>query len=54
LLRTSLFDFVETYKLSLEDALKVEFIWQTSAPEPQHELRDTEWIAGVKILDPQW
>jgi hypothetical protein len=54
LLRTTLLEFTEIYKLSLENVLKIECIVQTPAPKSEHDLKDTEWVADIKILDHDW
>lgn len=51
LLKTSIFDFVELYKFSLEDVINVECIEQTSAPKPFVDLIDNEWIADLCTID---
>ena len=54
LLRTTLLEFIEIYKLSLENVLKIECIVQTPEPKSEHDLKDTEWVADLKILDQDW
>nr|CAD2185226.1 unnamed protein product [Meloidogyne enterolobii] len=51
LLRVSLFDFIDTYKLSLENIIELECIEQSPAPVPQLDLTDSEWVADVKIIN---
>jgi hypothetical protein len=54
LLRVSLSDFIDNYKISLENILELECIEQSPAPMPQLDLTDSDWVADVRTISEQW
>lgn len=51
LLRETLLEHLNERTIPAEDAIEVEYIQRTPAPEPENAMLHDDWVCGVEVAD---